>query len=60
MPIEYRDQLAVHLLEHGVYTNFRYWPLHRTQMYGGGGAFPGADTAADSTLLLPVHQGLGR
>jgi aminotransferase len=58
MPIEYRDRLAAHLLQRGVYTNFRYWPLHRTQMYGGGGAFPGADTAAESTLLLPVHQGL--
>jgi len=58
MPIEYRDQLAAHLLQHDVYTNFRYWPLHRTKMYSGGGAFPGADTAAEATLLLPVHQGL--
>jgi aminotransferase len=58
MPIGYRDQLATHLLQHGVYTNFRYWPLHRTTMYGGGGRFPGAETAAESTLLLPVHQGL--
>jgi aminotransferase len=58
MPIEHRDRLAAHLLQRDVYTNFRYWPLHRTQMYGGGGAFPGADTAAESTLLLPVHQGL--
>jgi|ERR1019366_3793917 aminotransferase len=58
MPIQYRDQLAAHLLQHDIYTNFRYWPLHRTKMYGGGGAFRGADTAAESTLLLPVHQGL--
>jgi dTDP-4-amino-4,6-dideoxygalactose transaminase len=58
MPGEYRDQLAVHLLQNGVYTNFRYWPLHRTQMYGDGQSYPGADEAAKSTLLLPVHQGL--
>lgn len=58
MPIQYRDQLAAHLLQHDVYTNFRYWPLHRTKMYGAGDAFSGADAAADSTLLLPVHQGL--
>ena len=58
MPIEHRDRLATHLLQRGVYTNFRYWPLHRTQMYGGGGVFSGADMAAESTLLLPVHQGL--
>jgi aminotransferase len=55
---ELRDRLAEHLLERDVYTNFRYWPLHRTRMYGGGGNFPGADSAAASTLLLPVHQGL--
>lgn len=53
-----RDQLAAHLLQHDVYTNFRYWPLHLTQMYVSDGAFPGAESAAASTLLLPVHQGL--
>lgn len=55
---ELRDRLAAHLLERDVYTNFRYWPLHRTRLYGGDGSFPGADSAAESTLLLPVHQGL--
>jgi dTDP-4-amino-4,6-dideoxygalactose transaminase len=53
-----RDRLATHLLQHDVYTNFRYWPLHMTRMYGGEGMFPGAESAAMSTLLLPVHQGL--
>jgi aminotransferase len=54
-----RDRLATHLLERDVYTNFRYWPLHRTEMYGSGDLLPGADRAAASTLLLPMHQGLG-
>jgi dTDP-4-amino-4,6-dideoxygalactose transaminase len=54
-----RDRLAGHMLERGVYTSFRYWPLHRTRMYASAdGAFPQADTAADSTLMLPLHQGL--
>jgi aminotransferase len=53
-----RDRLATHLLERDVYTNFRYWPLHKTPMYGSGQALPGADLAAESTLLLPLHQGL--
>ena len=53
-----RDQLAAHLLERGIYTNFQYWPLHKTRMYESGDAFPGADHAAGSTLLLPLHQGL--
>src|SRR5205085_198477 len=25
-----RNRLAVHLLDRGIYTSFRYWPLHRT------------------------------
>jgi dTDP-4-amino-4,6-dideoxygalactose transaminase len=53
-----RVKLATHLLERGIYTSFRYWPLHRTDMYRSEGAFPGADHAADSTLMLPLHQGL--
>ncbi|HVT17871.1 MAG TPA: DegT/DnrJ/EryC1/StrS family aminotransferase [Thermoanaerobaculia bacterium] len=53
-----RDRLAAYLREHGVYTTFRYWPLHRTKLYADGQSYPGADQAADSTLLLPVHQNL--
>jgi aminotransferase len=53
-----RDRLARHLLEHGVYSTYKYWPLHQTQMYRCSGSFPGADRAAKSTLLLPLHQGL--
>jgi aminotransferase len=53
-----RDQLARHLLTQNIYTTFRYWPLHRTAMYGTPRHFPGADEAAASTLLLPLHQGL--
>lgn len=53
-----RDRLAVHMLERGVYTSFRYWPLHKTEIYASDDAFPGADLAAESTLMLPLHQGL--
>jgi aminotransferase len=54
-----RDRLAAHMLERGIYTSFRYWPLHKTAMYGpGGAAFPSADHAAASTLMLPLHQAL--
>ncbi|HJX84602.1 MAG TPA: aminotransferase class I/II-fold pyridoxal phosphate-dependent enzyme, partial [Candidatus Angelobacter sp.] len=55
---EIRDRLAQYLLQHEIYTSFRYWPLHRTRMYSSTDAFPGADMAAASTLLLPLHQGL--
>lgn len=54
-----RDKLAYYLKENGVYTTFRYWPLHRTQLYRcKTAAFPGAEVASDTTLLLPVHQSL--
>ena len=53
-----RDRLAAHLLSRGIYTSFRYWPLHRTALYSDGREYPGADAAADSTLLLPAHQNL--
>jgi len=51
-------KLAYYLRERGIYTTFRYWPLHRTSLYADSGSYPGADLAADTTLLLPIHQSL--
>lgn len=53
-----RDRLAAHMLARGVYTTYKYWPLHRTKLYASVGDFLGADLAAATTLLLPMHQGL--
>lgn len=54
-----RDELAVYLKENGVYTTFRYWPLHYLLIYGHRGKpLPGTEQAARETLLLPLHQGL--
>ncbi|MGP4052520.1 DegT/DnrJ/EryC1/StrS family aminotransferase [Streptomyces sp. 2A115] len=54
-----RDQVAADLLEKGIYTTFRYPPLHKVPAYRGGGAvLPNTDTASSTTLLLPLHQGL--
>ena len=54
-----RDQVAADLLERGIYTTFRYAPLHKVPAYhAGGGHLPGAEEASETTLLLPVHQGL--
>ena len=57
-PADIRDKLACYLRERGIYTTFRYWPLHRTSLYADSGSYPGADLAADTTLLLPIHQNL--
>lgn len=53
-----RNRLAIHLRESGIYTSFKYWPLHLTRLYGDGKSYPGAERAAATTLLLPLHQGL--
>ena len=55
---EKRDQLAKYLRDNGVYTTFRYYPLHRVSAYEVTGMFPNADYAADHTLCMPIHQTL--
>lgn len=51
-----RDELAKYLKSQGVYVSFRYYPLHR--VFKTGQNLPGADYAADNTLLLPLHCNL--
>lgn len=55
-----RDELAHYLRAAGIYTTYRYFPLHRVPHYGISGCFPGADYAAENTLCLPIHQGLSQ
>lgn len=58
VPHKLRDKLAIFLLENGVYTTFRYWPLHQTKLYACSEKFPQADEATKKTLHLPMHQNL--
>ena len=53
-----RDKFAGFLRENGIYTTYRYYPLHRVPGYGVTGNFPNADYAADNTLNLPIHQSI--
>ncbi len=54
-----RDSLAKFLRDNGIYTTYRYFPLHRVPGFGvQDDSFPGADYAADHTLCLPIHQSL--
>lgn len=55
-----RDELATYLRQRGIYTTYRYFPLHRVPGYGIKGNFPNADYAADNTLCLPIHQSLSK
>ncbi len=54
----WRDELARYLLQHGIYTTFRYWPLHKTSLFRTNEHFPNANFAAAHTLNLPIHQSL--
>lgn len=54
-----RDELAAHLAARGIYTTFRYYPLHMVRYYGADVRLPGAEHAAARTLCLPIHQNLG-
>ncbi|MEG3631634.1 DegT/DnrJ/EryC1/StrS family aminotransferase [Streptomyces poriticola] len=54
-----RDHVAADLLKEGIYTTFRYPPLHKIPAYGPGHPeLPGTEKSSENTLLLPQHPGL--
>jgi len=57
---EMRNELARHLLDNGVYCTFRYWPLHKINLFSNNEvmSFKGADHASEVTLNLPIHQSM--
>ena len=50
-----RDALASYLLERGIYTTFRYHPLHLSPVYGSSARLPNCETLAEQGLNLPLH-----
>lgn len=55
---DHRDGVAEDLLRDGVYTTYRYPPLHKVPLFGADVELPGTDEAEATTLLLPLHQSL--
>ncbi len=54
-----RDGVSEDLLDAGIYTSWRYYPLHRVRRYGATDAvLPKTDAVSDTALLLPAHQSL--
>jgi aminotransferase len=53
-----RDRLAKHLRDNGIYTTFRYYPLHWVKYYQACTSLPNAEKAAQTTLCIPIHQSL--
>ena len=55
---EARDELAHYLAANGVYTSFRYFPLHLVKYYSSEAQLPNAEKINRTTLNLPLHQNL--
>ncbi|MEV5823581.1 DegT/DnrJ/EryC1/StrS family aminotransferase [Micromonospora harpali] len=54
-----RDGVSEDLLANGIYTSYRYYPLHRVRRYGATDTvLPVTDAVSDTSLLLPAHQSL--
>ena len=53
-----RDELAKFLREQGIYTTFRYYPLHWVKFFGCSEKFENAEYAASHTLCIPIHHSL--
>jgi aminotransferase len=53
-----RDELAKYLRENGIYTTFRYYPLHWVTYFKSNEKLPNTEYAADHTLCIPMHQSL--
>jgi len=53
-----RDKLAIFLRENGVYSTFRYYPLHWVKYYGIDEKLENAEDAANTTLCIPIHHSL--
>lgn len=53
-----RDDLAAYLRENGIYTTFRYYPLHWVKFFGCNDNLENAQWAANNTLCIPIHQSL--
>jgi aminotransferase len=59
---DHRDFLARFLKDNGVYTTYRYWPLHKVKLFAEAAGktpdLPGAEEASRRTLNIPLHQSL--
>jgi len=56
-----RDGLAKYLRDKGIYTTFRYYPLHWVKFFNSSHIkLPNTEYAANHTLCIPLHQGLSQ
>ena len=54
-----RDKLASYLREKGIYTTFRYYPLHKVKYFKQYTAnLPNTEYIMKNTVCIPIHQSL--
>lgn len=54
-----RDDLANHLKQLGIYSTFRYYPLHLIDIFKQySNDCPGANQFSETALNIPIHQNL--
>lgn len=54
-----RDELAIHLKKNGIYSTFRYYPLHRMPIFHRYAMTCGnCETFSDQALNIPIHDSL--
>lgn len=53
-----RDELANYLKGRGIYSTYRYYPLHMIRYFGATDRLRNAEEVNESVLNLPLHQGL--
>ena len=55
-----RDKLAKYLRDKGIYTTFRYYPLHWVEYFNCNNKLTNTEYLAKHTLCIPLHQGLSQ
>ncbi len=59
LQLDKRNELAKYLLEKGIYTTFRYWPLNKISYFKKERyELSSSDWASQHTLNIPIHQSL--
>ena len=54
-----RDELAIYLLEAGVYSSFRYWPINKIPFFKEScknREFTNSNYMAYNALNIPIHE----
>lgn len=55
---EKRDLLASYLKRNGIFSTFRYYPLHKTLLYFSSQSLPNTERFYSTALCIPCHKNL--